>query len=132
MLLGFQLTAILTATFIGMVLGALWYSPLLFGNQWMAAIGKTPETVGKQTLPIMASIIANLLTALGIAIIFSLAGVEGLMMGLGIGFTLGVLLVFPALLSDNMFCGWGIQLLLIQSGYRLLSILLMSITLVLF
>ena len=132
MLLGFQLTAILTATFIGMVLGALWYSPLLFGNQWMAAIGKTPETVGKQTLPIMASIIANLLTALGIAIIFSLVGVEGLMMGIGIGFTLGVLLVFPALLSDNMFCGWGIQLLLIQSGYRLLSILLMSITLVLF
>ena len=132
MLLGFQLTTILTATFIGMVLGALWYSPLLFGNQWMAAIGKTPETVGKQTLPIMASIIANLLTALGIAIIFSLVGVEGLMMGLGIGFTLGVLLVFPALLSDNMFCGWGIQLLLIQSGYRLLSILLMSITLVLF
>ena len=132
MLLGFQLTTILTATFIGMVLGALWYSPLLFGNQWMAAIGKTPETVGKQTLPIMASIIANLLTALGIAIIFSLVGVEGLMMGIGIGFTLGVLLVFPALLSDNMFCGWGIQLLLIQSGYRLLSILLMSITLVLF
>ena len=24
-------------------LGALWYSPLLFGNSWMAAMGKSPD-----------------------------------------------------------------------------------------
>ena len=36
--------------------------------------------------------------------------------------------IFPALLSDNLFCGWGAKLLLIQSGYRVLSVILMSVT----
>lgn len=44
-----------------------------------------------------------------------------------LGLVLGGLLVFPALFSDNLFCGWGTQLLLIQSGYRVLSVLLLSI-----
>jgi hypothetical protein len=41
------LVAITLATFLGMLLGALWYSPLLFGQQWLRCIGKTPEKLGK-------------------------------------------------------------------------------------
>ena len=114
-----------------MALGALWYSPLLFGEKWMQSIGKTPDTLGSSTLPMIGSVAASLMTAIGVAIIMSLTGVSSLSAGFGVGLTLGVLIVFPALLSDNLFCGWGNQLLLIQSGYRVLSILLMSLVLVL-
>ena len=44
-ILGVNLIGILVATLIGMVLGAIWYSPMLFGKQWMKSIGKTPETL---------------------------------------------------------------------------------------
>lgn len=125
-----NLIGIIASTFVGMILGALWYSPLLFGGQWMLAIGKTPQTIGSTTGPIVGSIFANLLTAIGVSIIFALVGVDTLSTGVGVGLTLGFLVVFPALLSDNLFCGWGCRLLLIQSGYRLLSILLISLTLV--
>ena len=40
-------TAIITGAAVAYVLGALWYSPTMFGNQWMKAVGipkndKTP------------------------------------------------------------------------------------------
>ena len=127
---GLEAVGILAATVIGMAVGALWYSPMLFGNQWMQSIGKTPETLGSSTLPMIGSVLASLLTAVGVAIIFSIVGVDSLATGISLGLTLGVLIIFPALLSDNLFCGWGVKLLLIQSGYRALSVLLMSIALV--
>jgi uncharacterized protein DUF1761 len=129
-LFGINLVGILVATFIGMVLGALWYSPILFGKQWLQRIGKTPDTLGSTTLPMIGSVIANLMTAVGVSILFSFVGVDSLFIGTGVGLTLGFLIIFPALLSDNLFCGWGNQLLLIQSGYRVLSVLLISIALV--
>jgi len=129
-LFGLNLAGIITATFAGMVLGGLWYSPVLFGKQWMAAIDKTPETIGTPTGPMLGSIAASFLTAIGIAILFPLIGVEQLEDAIKVGLILGVLVVFPALLSDNLFCGWGTRLLIIQSSYRILAILLMSIAMV--
>ncbi len=133
-ILGLNLIGIVVATIIGMILGALWYSPLLFGKQWMESLGKTPETLGSATGPMIGSIIASLMTAIGISIIysFSLIEVGSLSQGIVFGLTLGVLIIFPAMLSDNLFCGWGNRLLIIQSGYRALSVLLMSIALVFF
>lgn len=96
----------------------------------MQSIGKTPDTLGGSALPMVGSVIASLMTAVGISIIFSLVGVDSLSAGIGVGVTLGLLIVFPALLSDNLFCGWGKQLLLIQAGYRVVSIFLMSLALV--
>ena len=62
--------------------------------------------------------------------ILSLAAIDSIGMGLLTGLILGLLIVFPALLSDSLFCGWGNRLLLIQSGYRVISIVLMSMVLV--
>ena len=124
-----NLIAILTATFVGMVSGALWYSPILFGNQWIQAIGKTPETMGNTTIPLIGGIVSNFLTSIGIALIFSLAGVANLSTGISLGLIIGFLIIFPAFLSDSLFCNWGTRLLLIQSGYRMLSTFLMSIVL---
>lgn len=122
-----NIIAILVATIIGMFLGAIWYSPLLFGDAWMKCIGKTPETLGKPTIPMIGSVVASFLTALGISILFSFISVTDLSTAASIGAVLGLLIIFPALLSDNLFCGWGKRLLLIQSGYRTTSVFLMSL-----
>ena len=110
-----------------MVLGAIWYGPVGFGAAWMRSIGKTPETLGGQSGPMLGSMVACLLTATGVALMLSATGVDSLAGAAGLGLILGLLLVFPALLSDNLFCGWGTRLLFIQAGYRVLSVLLMSV-----
>ncbi|BFM13955.1 hypothetical protein R50073_01380 [Maricurvus nonylphenolicus] len=121
------LIPVIAATFTGMVLGALWYSPLLFGKAWMAAIGKTPETLGSQTLPMVGSIVASLLMASGVALLLAALNVTSLSEATAVGAILGFLIIFPALLSDNLFCGWGKGLLLIQAGYRVLTVVLMAV-----
>ena len=35
--------AVLVAAVAYMILGAIWYSPILFGSAWMRLIGKTKE-----------------------------------------------------------------------------------------
>jgi hypothetical protein len=37
--------AVLIAAFVTMIIGALWYSPVLFGNAWMKEMGFTKEDV---------------------------------------------------------------------------------------
>ena len=123
----FQFVEILASAFVGMLLGAVWYSPVAFGPAWMDSIGKTPETIGNQTLPMIGSIVASVLTAFGVSILSESFGVSSLYQALTLGASLGFLIVFPALLSDNLFCGWGNRLLLIQAGYRVLTIILMSV-----
>ncbi len=118
---------LLAATIIGMILGMLWYSPMLFGNAWMESIGKTPETLGDSKIPIIGSIFASFLTALGVSLLFSLINVSDLNTASCVGMILAVLIIFPAMLSDSLFCGWGNKLLLIQSGYRATSVFLMSL-----
>lgn len=122
-----HLIEILAGTFVSMVLGAFWYSPVAFGPAWMASIGKTPETLGSQLGPMIGSIVASVLTAFGVAVLSANLGVADIYQALALGGVLGLLIVFPALLSDNLFCGWGNKLLLIQSGYRVLAIILIAV-----
>lgn len=37
--------AVLVATIVGMILGYVWYSPLLFANPWMKAVGLTKKQI---------------------------------------------------------------------------------------
>ena len=121
--------AIGAATLAGIVLGALWYSPLLFGHQWMRSLGKTTDTLGSQTRVMIGSVLANFLTALGLFLLFDLLSSVDLTMAITVGAIVGFLIIFPALLSDNLFCDWGTSLLFIQFGYRILTVILMSLIL---
>ena len=93
----------------------------------MQSLGKTRETLGSPTVPMIGSVFASSLSAIGVALLHTWTGVDSFGLSLGLGLTLGLLIIFPALLSDNLFCGWGSDLLLIQSGYRVLSVVLMSL-----
>ena len=44
----FNIWAILVCIIINMVLGALWYSPLLFGNIWLKLVNKKAEDISKE------------------------------------------------------------------------------------
>lgn len=123
---------IAAATFVGMVLGAIWYSPLAFGNSWMQCIGKTKDNLGSQTPALIGSVFANLLMAGTVAILLPWAPVDSVIEAALFGLLLGAGIIFPAFLSDNLFCGWGLKLLWIQTGYRITTLVLMSVVIFIF
>lgn len=117
--------SITVATVFGMMLGAFWYSPLAFGQAWLKCIGKTEDQLGSPVLPLAGSVLACFLSALSLALIISQTGSSGLLEGFYLGAVIGVGLIFPAFLSDSLFCGWGSKLLFIQAGYRVTYIIVM-------
>lgn len=49
-----NLVAVLVAGVVDMVIGALWYSPVLFAKSWMRLIGKKEEDMKKMNSRVMA------------------------------------------------------------------------------
>jgi len=123
----FLAAEVLAGTIVGMVLGAFWYSPVAFGPAWMASLGKTPATLGGQGFAMLGSVVASFLTATGVSVLCANLEVSSVAQATTLGLVLGLLIVFPALLSDNLFCGWGRKLLLIQSGYRVVAVTMMAL-----
>ncbi len=74
--------AILACGVAGVVIGWVWYSPVLFGEQWMAAAGMgemTPEKMaeGKKMMPkaVLGSFIAQLVLAYVMVYFVQLLGI---------------------------------------------------------
>ncbi len=88
--------AIIVSALAYMIMGFLWYGPL-FGKQWMALHGWTPEQMRQESgtspiiysVPLIAALIASYILALFISATNMGTVTGGIMVGLlaGIGFT---------------------------------------------
>lgn len=70
--------AVLLAAVAYMVVGALWYSPLLFGNKWMALVGKTKEQMDGAGKAMAMAMVGALVTAFVLAHFLTYAGADSL------------------------------------------------------
>ena len=69
--------AVIAAIAVNMIVGAVWYSPLLFARPWMAANGFTEEQIkaqGSATRGYIVSVIASVVIAFAIALFAQAAG----------------------------------------------------------
>ena len=112
------------------VIGALWYSPLLFGKQWVKAHGHTPEklqamrssmgrayAVSFLCYLVMAAAMSVLIGRIGIP--YPIGGVKlGLVIGLGFAATIG--------LTSNMFSEKPLATWLIDAGYQVVYLMVMG------
>ena len=120
--------AVLVATAAGFVLGGLWYGPL-FGNAWVTALGKQPEDIKPSPFPFFVSLITASVTAIVLALFVNALGITSALDGALLGLAIGVGFIATAMGSDSAFCGWGLRLFLIQSGYRIAYSVIMGIIL---
>jgi hypothetical protein len=115
-----NLLVVFGATVAGNLLGGLWYSPVLLGKPWRAAIG-VPST-GNMHNPVgtfISGFVLQLLAASMLAALLgpSATGIEGMQLGMLIAFSF----VMTALGMTNLFERRPISLILINSGYHIVS-----------
>jgi hypothetical protein len=119
-------SAVAVAGVAGFVLGAVWYAPFLFGNQWMASLGKTREQLGKPIPAMGLTLVTCLVSAWVLAVIIMRAGVGSAPGGALVGLAAGMGIYAASLYSDSLFAGLSFRYVLIQAGYRVFQFGLMG------
>jgi Protein of unknown function (DUF1761) len=125
--------AILVAAISTMVVGFLWYSPLLFAKPWMRAMGYDPndkaktQEMQKSAGPAYAgSFVASLLAAFTLALILNGLHAENVHHGLMVGFHVWLGFVATVQFTGALFMRQGMKLFAINTGYQLVCFLVMG------
>ena len=124
---------VVAMTVASMVIGFLWYSPMLFARPWMIAMGYDPDDkakiaeMQKSAGPMYgATFLATLITAFVLLMLRDATGVTTWLGGLQLGFWCWAGFVAPVKFTDAIFGKRGRALLLIDSGYQLACLLAMG------
>jgi hypothetical protein len=123
--------AVLVAAVANMVIGALWYSPVLFAKPWMKLVGKSEEEIKKQGTGSMylLTFIGALILAYVLAHLLALTNVvttgEALQVAIWtwLGFTV------TTTFSGYLFEDRPKKLFLINIAYYLVSVIVMALIL---
>ena len=126
--------AVLVSAIAAMVIGALWYSPLLFGKKWMELMGvkpdmNNPEMKKKAQRGYVIMFLAVLLMAYVLAHFVDYAGATDWMGGLQLGFWVWLGFNAPVMIGSVLWENKPFSLYLINTGYYLVSFVVMAVIL---
>jgi hypothetical protein len=116
--------AVLVAVIASAILGALWYSPVLFLRPWVRAAGREPQ----QTPAVYAvTFLSAVLGALVLA--FLLGPRPSLLLALHHGLVVGVCFAAASLGLNYAFAGRGLTLWLIDGGFHIVRFIVFGLVL---
>jgi hypothetical protein len=119
--------ALFVATVARMIVGMLWYSPLLFRNAWIKLSGRTPEQEKEGGVrDVIAGLIGSFIMAFVLVHAVHYAGARSIGQGAGVAFFnwLGFIVV-PAFAS-TVHEKKSFKLFSIHLGFQLVSLLVMG------
>jgi len=116
--------AVVVAALLSMVIGAVWYSPQVFGAAWMKLIGKKEKDLrdGATTGYIIAAL-SFLLVAFVLAHAVDFTRATTFTQGLEVGFWVWLGLIAPIMAINYSFGNRPQKLWVIDSGYFLACLL---------
>jgi len=123
-----HILGILLAVVANTVIGALWYSPLLFAKVWMKSLGKTPEELNTSSantgylLTMIAAIISAVILSYFISLVDSISIGDGAL----IGFLAGFGIAAARELSPTFFESRNFTLYMISAGYHIVALTIMG------
>ena len=128
--------ALLVAAIINIVLGFLWYSPLLFGKPWMKLMGFTEKHMQEakkkgMTKTYIIMIISTLVMTYVLAHFVDYLEVTTVSTALQLGCWIWLGFVAPIMLGSVLWEGKSVKLYLINVLYYLVALCLMAIILAL-
>jgi len=121
--------AIIVAAVAYMALGAVWYSPALFGKAWMKGIGKTREqiTAGFSPLSYVWALVLSFLAAYGIGRIYVWAQLMTVWDGIVVGLLAGICFVAATMGINDIFEQRPRQLSVINVLYHVVGFIVIGI-----
>ena len=122
-----ELIAIILASVVSMAIGMLWYSPVLFGKQWMKGVGLTQEQVeeSKKKHGMGKTMSLAFIFTLITAFVISTAAGTSLSGGdlYAAVFVLWLGFVVPVMANGSLWEGKPWSLFLINAGYQLVALM---------
>ena len=117
-----NLLVLFGATVAANLIGAVWYSPFMFGNIWRKDAG-LGEGSGSMSNPAATFVAAFILQFLAASMLGGLLGHNvGPSEGATLGALLGFALVFTAIGITNLFEGRPLRLVVIHAGYHMVAL----------
>ena len=128
-----NLLAVLVAAISTMVVGFVWYSPVLFAKPWMREMGYDPndksrvQEMQKSAGPAyLGSFVASLVSAFVLALFLHQMRVQSLELGLLVGAHVWLGFVATVQLTGVLFMKQSMKLFAINTGYQLVCYLVMG------
>jgi len=123
--LGVNLGAVLVSALATMVVGFVWYSPMLFARPWTILMGYDPDDKAKMAEmqksagpSYMMSLVASLMSALVLGKIIAVSGTVGAVDGLKIGLVVWLGFVTTVQFTNALFSRQPNKLYMINTGYQ--------------
>ncbi len=123
--LGVRLVPVLLAAVATMIVGFLWYSPLLFAKPWTKLMGYDPndkakmDEVRKGAGPMYGiAFVGSLVSAFVLGKLVALLGISDLYHGLKLGTAVWAGFVATVQLTGVLFAKQPVKLFLINTGYQ--------------
>ena len=131
--IGVNLWAILASALATMVVGFVWYSPLLFARPWMVLMGYDPNDkakiaeMQKSAGPSYGlSLVASLVSAAVLGKIIVVATIHSPLYGMKVGLAVWLGFVTTVQLTNALFSRQPAKLYAINTGYQLVCFLAMG------
>jgi hypothetical protein len=125
---GVNWLAVIVSAIAYFILGALWYSPLLFANLFVKYRGVPAEQLQSQGQPIeyLLTFIGDLVMALVLAILIKAAAAGTLLDGIVVGVVVAAGIAATSTFIYTIFAGPHRGLWAIYSGYQLVAFAIMG------
>jgi len=130
---GINFWAVLVAAVASMILGFLWYSPILFARPWMRLMGIDPDDKAKLAEMqkgagklYVISFVASIVSAVVLAKIIDITSINSIAYGMKFGFFVWLGFVATVQLTGALFSKQPARLFLINTGYQLVCYLAMG------
>lgn len=117
-----NILAVLVSSVVYFLLGAAWYSPMLFAKPWMNAIGLKAEDLQASPINYISTFIAILITVYVLGIFIVLTDAGSLLSGAFVGAVAGIGFVLTSCGINSIYDGRPVKLVLITSGYHILGL----------
>ncbi len=111
-------------------IGALWYSPLLFGKLWLKAHGYTQEQMRKKAGPaLIVSLFCYVVMAFVLSILVSYAGASTVLQGAFLGLLVWIGFLATLGLTAHMYSEKPLSIYVMDAGYQLAYAVVMGVIL---
>lgn len=119
--------AVLVAAVAYWILGALWYSPVLFAKPWQKYVQITEEDKKNMVMPMVLSFIGFFIICLGMAIFTTYMLPADMVRGLKIAILAGIVFMFVPKWINSLYGKTPATLLLIDAGYHFVGFIIAAL-----